>query len=292
MVGLYIFLYKLISLRLNIRFLQQKTLLLFICIIGLSACTTPSEKFHSFAISKQFNSSPISTPLFQHIIYQNLASNTQRSETLHIYLDGDGTPWVNNRYIAVDPTARSPMILDLMSMDKGAAILLGRPCYYGLHTSTHCHFQFWTSHRYAEKVVASMAQALSLWLLQHPHFNKITFIGYSGGGTLALLLAPYFKQTEQVVTIAANLDTDAWAKLHDYSSLSGSLNPIKQPRLPATVRQLHIAGDQDTNVPASIIKSYVTSDGTAKFLTINNQAHCCWKMQWLAILAILENNDI
>lgn len=257
-------------------------------LVFLSSCTSPSIHFHNKATANQLTTSYLSTPSFQHVIYKNNASLDSLEKTLHIYLDGDGSPWLQNRWIAKDPTARSPMILELIDLDKQPSILLGRPCYYGLHATQGCHYRFWTSHRYGEKVIKSMADALSLWLVQHPHYEKLTFVGYSGGGTLAVLLAPYFTQTHQIITIAANLDIDAWTTIHGYSPLLGSLNPIKQTKLLPTIKQLHLSGDKDTNVPSAITKSYVERQESAKFLIIKNQSHCCWQMQWLSILAIIE----
>jgi len=266
-------------------------LLLLSAILNITACTTPSANFHNTAIEHQFKATKINTSLFEHIIYHNNISDISAPQRLHIYLDGDGTPWLRHRWIAKDPSPRNPQILELMSLDKSPAILLGRPCYYGLHTTSNCHYRYWTSHRYAPDIVESMAQALSTWLAQHPQFKQLSFIGYSGGGTLAVLLAPYFSNTQQVVTVAANLDIDAWSNLHNYSPLSGSLNPINQPKLSPATKQLHISGSQDKNVPSVIIKSYVIQQESATLLVFENQVHCCWNKHWQSILDTIGSNN-
>ena len=69
-----------------------------------------------------------------------------------------------------------------------------------------------------------MAAALSDILQRRP-YQGLVLIGYSGGGVLAMLLAEQFPATQAVVTVAGNLDTDAWAIEHGYSPLRGSLNP-------------------------------------------------------------------
>jgi pimeloyl-ACP methyl ester carboxylesterase len=58
--------------------------------------------------------------------------------------------------------------------------------------------------------------------------NLVLLIGHSGGA-LAILLAARVPQVVAVVTIAGNLDTDVWTKLHGYLRLQGSLNPIAAP---------------------------------------------------------------
>ena len=121
----------------------------------------------------------------------------------------------------------------------------------------------------------------------HPHIKKLVFIGYSGGGTLAVLLAPYFDNIKAVITIAANLDTDSWTTLHHYTPLSHSLNPIQQPPLSASIKQIHIAGKNDNNIPVKLIQSYIDKQYHAQLIIIKKQAHSHWQPHWLKILDII-----
>jgi len=255
--------------------------------ITLTACNTPSEAFHQYAIEKGFQSFKVNSSNFQHIIYTNDSSLYSKKKTLHIYLDGDGLPWINHQWIAKDPSARNPMILNLMAMDHTPSILLGRPCYYGLHTNLNCHYRFWTSHRYSPKIVNSLSQALDNWLQKHPQFTRLVLIGYSGGGTLATLIAPKI-QPWKLITLSANLDTDTWSKIHHYTPLTGSINPTRQPLLNDAIKQLHISGKKDTNIPTSMTLRYVQKYTSANILIIENQAHCCWERHWPNILTTIK----
>ncbi len=67
-----------------------------------------------------------------------------------------------------------------------------------------------------------------------------------------MLVAARMEQVRQVVTIAANLDIDAWAEHSGYSRLRGSLNPATQPPLPTHIQQIHLAGGRDLRVPAQV----------------------------------------
>jgi len=261
-----------------------KRLTLSLLLAFTYGCSTPSIKFHNKASEQHFSAERISTPLFEHIIYTNQATQTNTQHSLHVYLDGDGSPWLSNHWIAKDPTSRNPMILELMAMDSNASILLGRPCYHGLANTKKCHPQYWTSHRYSYEVVQSMRIALKKWLIAHPHIQKINFIGFSGGGGLAALLTPYFPQTTQLITLAANLSIDAWTTQHNYTPLIGSLNPIEQKQLNSQIQQTHIVGAQDKNIPISLVNSYVKKQESAKLLIIESQAHCCWNNHWQSIL--------
>ena len=261
-----------------------------VIIFMLTACHTASQRFHNYAIDKGFQSKQITGKPFEHIIYTNVAANKLNvQQTLHIYLDGDGSPWHNQRWLNKDPTSRNPLILKLMQQDLKPSILLGRPCYHGLNNSIPCHSRFWSSQRYSQIVVDSMVQALQHWLVLHPAEN-IVFIGYSGGGALALLIAPYIIQTQKIISIAANLDTDAWSQYHGYAPFSESLNPATQAKLNPAIKQFHLIGLEDRIVPAIIAYHFVeqqTHGVIREFPKFNHR--CCWDKVWRSVLEELEN---
>jgi len=216
---------------------------------------------------------------FSHVVFEQ----TRRpSRTLHVYLDGDGTPWLAWRP-AMDPTPRNPLLLRLMALDPNPSVYLGRPCYHGLSETPPCPSALWTEERYSEAVVSSMAAALRR-VLQAGGFERLAWFGYSGGGVIAVLLAPRFAETTDLVTIAANLDIDAWADLHGYSRLTGSLNPARQPPMPARIRQRHYVGGQDRVVPKDVVARGPIDPDT--LVVIPSYDHtCCWETIWPAVLA-------
>lgn len=268
----------------------HKVLPLFL-IINLIACTTPSEHFHQIAIKKQFHQLWVTGSRFQHAIYSQAHIKERLTTTLHVYIDGDGSPWLKQHFIASDPTAHSPLILDLMALDDTPSILLGRPCYYGKSNIQPCHPRFWTSHRYSLDVVNSMENALLFWLKKFPNIQNITLIGYSGGGALAILLAPSIKKIIRIITLAANLDIEKWTTLHHYTPLTGSLNPIKAKKIAPNIKQFHIAGEDDNNIPVALIQSFIHQQSTAKLWIIKNQGHCCWTQHWPSLLHRLHTTD-
>jgi len=129
-----------------------------------------------------------------------------------------------------------------------------------------------------------MVAALRSFLSMH-RFDHVVLIGYSGGGTLAWLMAAHVPEASRVLTIAANLDTDEWAKIHGYSVLDGSLNPVWLPELSPTIAQLHYVGDLDQNVPPSIVRSFARRHHEAHVIEIADFDHrCCWIERWPQLL--------
>src|SRR5262249_18582832 len=120
--------------------------------IALVACGTPTRAFSRYAHSLGMREEIVEGTVFGHVVF---ASGAPASGTLHVSLDGDGTPW-SLWAPSADPTPRNPLVLRLMALDPTPSLYLGRPCYHGLSQEPPCTEAFWTSARYSETVVSSM----------------------------------------------------------------------------------------------------------------------------------------
>lgn len=215
---------------------------------------------------------------FELIAYGNRIAHP--SGRLHVYLEGDGVPWITRTRIAIDPTPRNPLALRLMALDPAPALYLARPCYNGRAKAPGCNPWIWTSGRYSEIVVASMEAALRR-VIETEAVNEVVLIGYSGGGVLAWLLAQRIPEVQALVTIAANLDIDRWTNRHGFSRLVGSLNPAAGPPMRPGVEQWHLAGKADKNVPPEIIGALAHQLGPeAHVLHLESTHRCCWLRFW------------
>jgi pimeloyl-ACP methyl ester carboxylesterase len=260
-------------------------MVLCICLILLTGCSTPAQRLDEKARAFGFRVQVDESTEFTHRIYRNSLPIDSRADTLNVYLEGDGTPWVgNHRVIAADPTPRTPLMLDLMSLDDRPALYVGRPCYHGYADTPACTPTLWTDARYSERVVDSMAQVVRQ-RMRREGVDKLVLFGHSGGGVLAVLLANRIPQTSVVVTLAANLDIDAWVDLHGYSPLHGSLNPSAEPVLDPRITQLHLVGEQDRNVPSILQQIYLDRYPDAQTIEVPGYDHvCCWSDLWPKVL--------
>jgi pimeloyl-ACP methyl ester carboxylesterase len=250
----------------------------------LQGCATPAQRADRFAAEQGYRRVLLQGSGFTHVAY--LKGTPGLSRPLHVYLEGDGSPWRGGR-AAKYPTSRDPLMLKLMALDSSDSVYLGRPCYHGLNTSENCEPKWWTSHRYSEPVRDSMAAALlNLYSEEQP----LVLLGHSGGGALAMLMAERLPNVRAVVTLAANLDIHAWTRRHDYPLLHGSLNPADRPPLPGNIHQLHLAGGRDDNVPAEFIQRVAAQQLNAEYRLLERYDHtCCWHEIWPEVLIELEN---
>jgi pimeloyl-ACP methyl ester carboxylesterase len=246
-------------------------------------CTPPSTRFLQTARSHGLVEAQFSGPDYDHRLF--FSRPPAPAEVLHIYLGGDGSPWIRGRWISQDPTPRRPVALELMALDPATAVYLGRPCYHGLGApqTSACDERLWTSHRYSDEVIASLHGAID-YLVDLHNASGIVLIGYSGGGVLALSLAQERRDVQALVTIAANLHVPAWTAHHGYVPLQGR-NPAEGPGLSRDVYQLHLAGDRDRSVPLEITRLGLQHQPGAKFEVLPDfDHHCCWASIWPAVL--------
>jgi hypothetical protein len=263
------------------------------CLLSLLSviwgCTSPEARFFNKAKSYGFKQKIVQGTVFKHVVYFN--KKTRGSDVLHIYLDGDGSAWINKRWISANPTPRNALMLKLMQQDKEAALYLGRPCYHGFSADPPCSNKLWTSHRYSPLVVDALVAAIREIVSEY-NPKHVVLIGYSGGGALAMLVAEHFSDISGIITIAANLDINAWTDYHGYSRLTGSLNPIDRKKLDKKIFQLHLAGGKDLNIPANQIRSFVEKNQSSSFLFFNEyDHHCCWEQVWPSILDSIQFHD-
>lgn len=246
----------------------------------LSGCASVPNVIPDIVSHYRLQESVVSSDLYDLRVYRNQVAAT---EYLHIYVPGDGVPWLHRVFIATDPTPKNSLVLHMVGVDKNPALFLGRPCYYGLHESRNCHYDLWTQARFSERVVSSMVQAVQTLLQDQPH-KKVILFGVSGGGTLVTLMAPRIPEVVAVVTVVGNLNTDLWTQEHHYQALRDSLNPYDMQNFPENIRQIHLIGGQDTNVTAAVTQSYVAKFGGDVWEYPGYSHGCCWLDIWPGVL--------
>ena len=116
-------------------------------------------------------------------------------------------------------------------------------------------------------------------------FTELVIFGHSGGGTLALLLADRIPQTLGIVTLAGNLDIDRWTKYHGYNSLTGSINPARNPPINRRIWEIHYVGSNDRNILPEFVRPRAAARANVQVKVIEGFDHtCCWQRIWPDIL--------
>ena len=201
---------------------------------------------------------------------------------LTVYIESDGAPWISRDQPPYDPTPIKPVVLHMAAADASASVAyLGRPCQYlSERELDNCDPALWTLGRYSEDAVAASQAAVDL-LKRRAGAQSINLVGYSGGGAMAALVAARRQDVACLVTLAAPLDTNAWADAIGVTRLRLSLNPADYAERLMRVPQTHFVGARDITVPAGSIRRFIEKTPAAKVLTLERFTHtCCWEDEW------------
>ena len=250
---------------------------LLLLALFLAGCTSNATRIEELAATLGMTRSVVAAGSFRSPIFMRGVPGSQ-DEMLAIFIEGDGVPWDGGRRPSLDPATSDPLALKLLARTSLPAAYVTRPCYHDM-TGGRCTPERWTMERYSDEVVSSMTDVVRTAALQ-AKARSLVLVGYSGGGVLAVLIAERLDNVSAVITVGANLDTDAWTKHHDYLPLSGSLNPASstaEHRWPET----HLYGARDTTVPPATAAAYFKRYPAARRRIVEANDHvCCWVEQW------------
>ena len=240
-------------------------------------------------------------------------NQTYQTDDLVIYIEGDGLAWKNRFTPSANPTPVKPIGLQLaLKHSNNNVVYLARPCQYISSRHSHnCHVEAWTSGRYSEQVVHATNQAIDQ--LKHKHQSQsLTLIGFSGGATVALLVAARRQDVGHIVTLAGNLDPNAWTQHHHISPLYKSLTPQDYLTALSLIPQTHFIGERDQVIPAILTSNFVAAlqaephssalptnavplaDNTALRITSHTipkfDHDCCWVDAWPQLLSMTDTS--
>lgn len=211
----------------------------------------------------------------------SLMPNTQpAAETLTVFIEGDGLAWVSRSKPSFDPTPINPVSLNLALQfsTSDAIAYLARPCQYIIDKNSNCIQQYWTSHRFSAEVIQAHSMAIDK-LKTLSGSTKLRLIGYSGGGAVASLLAAQRVDVTELITLAGNLDHQAWTAYHGLSPLYGSQNPLDIKDQITHIPQLHLFGEKDQVIPLQVVQRFLENSSPNTHVEIIPGAdhHCCWE---------------
>jgi dienelactone hydrolase len=253
----------------------------------LGGCSSRGEKLDQFAKGRAWEQARFFTKSF--VLTGMMRLGREGAEKLAVYIEGDGLAWITASEISSDPTPTEPTAMELaFRHPPGSVLYLARPCQYvSADTNGDCHSRYWTSHRFAPEVIASLNAAIDQ-AKRRMHARRITLIGYSGGGTVAALLAASRSDVDMLVTVVGNLDHQMWTSSEGLTPLFGSLSPVDQIGTLKNIKQVHFVGAKDKIVPPKSVFSYrdrFPRDRLPEIRVLQQYDHnCCWIDAWPSLM--------
>lgn len=247
---------------------------------GIAGCSSPEENAQQIAARAGLYHGLVKTDPFTLTTYSRLR---QPGKPLVVYLEGDGFAWKTRRQPSSNPTPRHALGLSLAALDRSANVAyLARPCQFTAHDGA-CDVAYWTHKRFTPEVVKSLNAAITHFV-RASHAPSVHLVGYSGGGTLAALIAASRQDVASLRTLAGNLDVEAFNEYHQVQPMPQSLTPLSIAGKLATIPQVHYVGDHDTIVPPTLIRRFLAAQGSAvsvKLIHVPNATHTTgWLEFW------------
>jgi pimeloyl-ACP methyl ester carboxylesterase len=249
----------------------------FLLAFVLAACTTSAQRVDRLAAHGGLTGETFEAGTFATLIYMR---RTDAADTRPVVIFFEGDPSAKRTALEpyVVPVSTHPIALELALRTPARVAYITRPCYHESREAS-CTLDEWTTGRYSNEAVQSLANSVRE-VARRMNAREVRLVGYSGGGTLAVLVAERLDDVAGVVTIAANLDTEAWTKKHDYPALTRSLNPTTSESVHSWP-ELHVMGARDEVVPPSTVSRYFERHSSARRWTIDDADHaCCWVDRW------------
>ena len=214
----------------------------------------------------------------------------KRSDSVSIYIEGDGRAWETKHRLSDDPTPSNPVALKLAVIDPADNVAyIARPGQYSPSGSPDCDSKYWSGFRFAPEVVESFNRAIDI-LKEKSGAKYLELVGYSGGGAIAILVAARRSDVVALRTVAGNLDPKAVSEYHHVSQLDGSMNPLDVAQKVAHIPQRHFVGSKDKVVPLAIIESFVKMEGDKDYeriTVVDGVSHNDgWYKRWKILLSM------
>jgi hypothetical protein len=223
------------------------------------------DEMFQTAVREGFKKQYLSAPPFVLTAYHKRSG---ASDTLVVYIEGDGYAWVSRTMLSDDPTPKHPLAFFLASEDRSPNVLyLARPGQFLVVGSPQVDQVYWTSKRYSEEVIQSTNAAIDQ-IKRSSGASKVSMIGYSGGAAVAVLVAARRNDVVALRTVAGNLAPEVFNREHHLSPLSGSLNPVAVAPAVQGISQRHFIGREDVIVTKAVTEAFLDAEGDVSHKSI------------------------
>ena len=233
-------------------------IILFFSASLLTGCNTLQSRFEyadAIASKHNFEKHIIEAKDFNLVSFQKITSH---SDSVVIYIEGDGQAWKNKYQVSPNPTPQNPIGFKLASLDPSANVIyIARPCQFiNIKKEKNCYPENWTNKRTSSQVIDSFNVAIDL-IKNELDITKIRLVGFSGGATITTILSAIRDDVLDLRTVAGNLDIDKFVEVHQVTPLTGSMNPINYAKELISIPQKHLISENDKIITEEITESYL-----------------------------------
>ena len=196
------------------------------------------------------------TDVFPILVWEKLSDS---NAYIRAYIEGDGHAFNAFGRPSSDPTPKDTLVRRMAFGDPHPNVIyLARPCQFNTKVPA-CTKEVWTTARFSQAVIDAEVDALK----ELAGNRETVLIGFSGGAQVAGLMSVLDKdlKVRKLVTVAGNLDHEAWCRQHKMSMLDGSLSLADFREEYISIPQAHFVGENDAVVNPFLTREFIKDPG-------------------------------
>ncbi len=235
--------------------------LMIVCLFGFLACACQTLP----RTPENFEAVTVETEHFSFRIFQKQITP---GKPIRFYIEGNGNPNPDD-FVALKMAQNDP---------SQNVIYLSRPCQF-IDSRVCSNSAIYTTAQYHEEILAEM-QELTAYLINKYKTPAVEFIGYDGGGTIAMLLGTRVPQTRRIITVAGILDLNSYTEHNGLEPYVDSLNPADEKNIIASIPQIHYVGGKDEITTKRMAERFVArlqSPRSAVVKVVPSLGHDGWE---------------
>ncbi|MDH5722060.1 MAG: hypothetical protein OEY94_01900 [Alphaproteobacteria bacterium] len=229
-------------------------LILSLFIFILAGCTTNNLPYMKEETARRLASAAwmverdVSSGALPLRVYERMH---ERRKPANIYISGEG----GALGVSFNKAPENPVALHLATKDKADNLAyIARPCHY--IGAENCAQKYWGGAEYSEDVINAYSLVLDDMAKRYD-IKGFNLIGYSGGATIAALLADKRSDILSIRSVAGILDTDTYSAIHEKTAFEGPVNPSLIAVQIKDIPQFHFIGGKDEEVPPAVLHGYL-----------------------------------
>ena len=215
--------------------------------------------------------------------------NRVENSNVTFYIEGDGDAYVSRTRPSKNPTPTNPLALNLALDDRSENVFyLARPCQFvptGANRS--CGSPVWTTERFSPVFITAYEVLLNR-IINEYDFRQVTLVGFSGGASIVLGVAPKVERLALVKTVAGYIMRASLNRSKGVPTNYAQTDPFSNIQNVVSIPQVHFSGSRDRVIPTAFVREFSNKvnelGGCSRHIEVASGHLSDWEQLWSRLI--------